>query len=240
MAQGETRRRVLLKISGEALGGEAGTGISAGDLQRIAGEIVEAAAQGVQVGLVVGGGNFMRGAQLAASGIDRSLSDQIGMLATVMNGLALVSAIRTGGREARLLSAFPVGGFAEHFAADLCGQHLERGRVVVLVGGTGNPYFTTDTCASLRALEIGADILLKGTKVDGVYTGDPQVDPQAELFDRITYEQVLSQELRVMDATAVALCRENNLPIRVFNMNREGNIRRGLLMEDIGTLVAPS
>ncbi len=240
MAQGELQGRVLLKLSGEALGGESGSGIDAGELKRIACEVAEAAQSGVQVAVVVGGGNFVRGAELSRSGIQRSTADHIGMLGTVMNGLALAAALESEGRHARTLCAFSAGTFVEPFARDRCERHLQEGRVVVLVGGTGHPYFTTDSCASLRAIEIAAALLLKGTRVDGIYSGDPEVDPSAQLYDQITYKEVLKLGLKVMDATSVAMCMENHMPIRVFNMCKGGNIRRSLLMEEVGTLVSPA
>ena len=229
--------RVLLKISGEALGGENGVGFDSGELRRISGEIAAAVVQNVEVAVVVGGGNFLRGSELTPLGIERSMADRMGMLATLINGMALASSLESQGQAAQVLSAVEVGSFVEGFRLSRCDECLREGIVVILAGGTGLPYFTTDTTASLRAVEIGASVLLKGTRVDGVYSEDPEKNPRAQLFDAIDYEEVLRRDLRVMDATAIALCMEHRMPIRVFNMQREGNIRRSLLLEEVGTLV---
>ncbi|MFN0057414.1 MAG: UMP kinase [Planctomycetota bacterium] len=240
MASGGARQRVLLKLSGEVLGGADGLGLDPDVLGRIATEIAEAARQGVETAIVVGGGNFLRGAALERAGIDRWYADQMGMLATVMNGIALGQVLAARGAAAQVFTAIPCGGSAVLFNKRDCVTALERGTVAILVGGTGNPYFTTDTCASLRAVELGATLLLKGTKVDGVYSGDPARDPQARRFDRISFSDVLAQGLGVMDATAIAMCREYALPIRVFRCLDSGSIRRALLGESLGTLVAPT
>lgn len=230
-------RRVLLKIGGESLCQPEGSGIDAAVLNALSHELVEATTWGAQIGLVVGGGNFLRGEQLAPTGIERTSADFMGMLATMLNGVALEESIRRAGGRARVMSSVPVGTRIPAFHRQQCVDALESGEVVVLVGGTGNPFFTTDTGASLRALEIGADLLLKGTKVDGVYSGDPKLDPTATKYDQLTYEQVLTQRLRVMDATAIALCRENGLPILVFDLFEPGNLKRALTGGDVGTLV---
>lgn len=231
---------MLLKISGEVLGGTVGSGWDVSALERIAGEIVAGAKSGVQVALVVGGGNFVRGAEIVEAGIPRAAGDQIGMLATVMNGLALSQVMQNLGQPAVVLSAIPAGSWVQPFNPPLAVSHLEAGRVVILVGGTGNPFFTTDTGASLRALEIGADVLLKGTKVDGVYSSDPAKDADAVLYESITFQQAIEEGLSVMDTAAFAMCRENDLSLRVFNMVLPGNIERALIQGDLGTTVRSS
>ncbi len=230
-------RRVLLKLSGEALQGGQGSGIDPQVLARVAGELAQVRRSGVELGVVLGGGNIFRGVAGAAQGMDRATADQMGMLATVINGLALRDALTRAGVEARLMSAVEVGGAVERFARERALRHLEKGRVVIFAGGTGNPFFTTDTAAALRALEIGAQCLLKGTQVDGVYDRDPRKDPAARRFPRISYQEVLERGLRVMDGAAVALAQEGRLPVVVFDMHREGNILRVVKGEEIGTLV---
>lgn len=229
--------RVLLKISGEVLGGTAGAGLDASALERVALEVSAGARSGVQVALVVGGGNFVRGAEIVDSGISRVAGDSIGMLATIMNGIALSQVLTRIGQDSVVLSAFPAGAWVEPFTPLKCVEQLESGKVVILAGGTGNPYFTTDTGASLRALEVGADLLLKGTKVDGIYSDDPAKNPEAELYDSITFRQAIEEGLSVMDTAAFAMCRENRLSLRVFNMVPPGNIERALIHGDIGTKV---
>ncbi len=233
------RRRVLLKISGESLADDGGQGISKAALGRLCAELAESARLGVEIALVVGGGNFVRGRALAGASLPRHLADQMGMLATVLNGLAVGAELRARGVAARLLSALEVRGLVEPYSVERGLELLEQNAIVVLGGGTGNPYFSTDTCASLRGVELGAELLLKGTKVDGIYSQDPQKHPGAELYQRLGYRQVLEQQLEVMDSTAIAMCREHGLPVRVFNMMRAGNIRRALLGEAVGTLVSP-
>ncbi|MGA7802062.1 MAG: UMP kinase [Gammaproteobacteria bacterium] len=230
-------RRILLKLSGEALMGDGDFGVDPGVLGRVAAEIGELVASGVQVGLVIGGGNLFRGARLAAAGLDRVTGDQMGMLATVMNGLAMADALRRSGTPARVMSALLIGSVCEAFDRDRAVQHLGQGRVVIFVAGTGNPYFTTDSAASLRAIEIGADVMLKATKVDGVYSADPMVDPDATRFSSLSFDEALTRKLMVMDATAMVLCRDNGMPLRVFDIFRNENLVRVVRGEDIGTLV---
>ncbi|MEW6741705.1 MAG: UMP kinase [Planctomycetota bacterium] len=229
--------RVLLKISGEALAGPERRGIDVARVQRLAGELGELHARGVEVAVVVGGGNIVRGQELAAIGVDRAAGDQMGMLGTVINGLALQDALGSRGVEARLASAIEVGAICEPFVRRRCMRHLAQGQVVILVGGTGNPYFTTDTAAALRAVEVGAHVLLKGTKVDGVYSADPVTDKAAVRYDRLSYREVIHRNLRVMDTTAIALCRDNGLPIIVFNVLEAGALLRVVSGEPMGTLV---
>jgi len=229
--------RVLLKLSGEALQGEQGFGICKDTLSRVADQLVEATAAGVQVAVVVGGGNFFRGIAGAAEGMDRVHADQMGMLATCINALAIQDVLQQRGVEAHALSAIPLGGFAEQYTRDAAVEYLQRGAVVVFGGGTGNPMFSTDTAASLRAAEIGADVLLKATKVDGVYDKDPMVHADAQRFERLTYQEVIERGLRVMDLTAVTLCRETGLQIQVFALSDSGTIMRVLRGEDVGSIV---
>lgn len=229
--------RILLKLSGESLMGEQGYGIDVKRLNEYAEQIKEAVASGVQIGIVIGGGNIFRGLSGAGKGFDRVKGDQMGMCATVINSLALSSALGAIGVKNRVLTAIrmePIGEFYNKWKAI---EAMEQGEVVIMSGGTGNPYFTTDTGSSLRGIEIEADVMLKGTRVDGIYTADPEKDPTATKFDDITYEEVISRGLKVMDITATAMCRENKLPIYVFNMDKVGNLKRVLDGEEIGTFV---
>jgi uridylate kinase len=229
--------RLLLKLSGEALMGAGDFGIDPDVLARVAADVAGIVGMGVQVGVVIGGGNIFRGAGLAGGGFDRVRGDHIGMLATVMNSLALQDHLGRIGVDARTLSAFRIDQVCEHYTRDRAVRHLEAGRVVILSGGTGNPYFTTDTAASLRAMEIGADVVLKGTKVDGVYSSDPAVDAEAVRYDRLSFTEALTRKLGVMDATAMSLCRDNDMPIMVFNINEPGNLLRAVRGEAVGTMV---
>jgi uridylate kinase len=229
--------RVLLKVSGEALLGTRAYGVDPQVCQFIARQVHEVQSAGVEIAIVVGGGNIFRGLAAAAKGMERATGDYMGMLATVMNGLALQDALEKEGVPTRVMSAIGMNEVAEPYIRRRAMRHLEKGRVVILAAGTGNPYFTTDTAAALRAVEIGAQVLLKGTKVDGVYTADPKVQPDAERHEEITYAQVLADRLNVLDATAVSLCMENDLPIVVFDMNQPDNIRRAAVGESIGTLI---
>ena len=229
--------RILLKLSGESLMGEQGYGIDVKRLNEYAEQIKEAVASGVQIGIVIGGGNIFRGLSGAGKGFDRVKGDQMGMCATVINSLALSSALGAIGVKNRVLTAIrmePIGEFYNKWKAI---EAMEQGEVVIMSGGTGNPYFTTDTGSSLRGIEIEADVMLKGTRVDGIYTADPEKDPTATKFDDITYDEVISRGLKVMDITATAMCRENKLPIYVFNMDKVGNLKRVMDGEEIGTLV---
>jgi uridylate kinase len=237
MSDDSAARRILLKLSGEALMGEGDFGIDPTVLSRIAGEIADLVGLGVQVGLVIGGGNIFRGAGLAGGGFDRVTGDHIGMLATVMNSLAMQDALRRRGVDARTMSAFRIDQVCEYYGRDEAVRHLRAGRVVILSAGTGNPYFTTDSAASLRAIEIGADVMIKATKVDGVYSADPVKHPDAEFYPQLSYDQVLRDGLAVMDATAVVLCKEQGMPLRVMNINIEGALRRVVQGESVGTLV---
>ena len=231
-------RRVLLKISGEALMGEQNYGIDVNVARSVAEELKAVHQMGVQVAVVVGGGNIFRGVSKSAGNMDRSSADYIGMLATVMNAVVLQDALEKIQVDTRVLSAIDIPQLAESFIRRRAVRHLEKGRVVIFAAGTGNPYFTTDSAAALRALEIKADIILKATKVDGIYSADPVLDATAERFNEITYRQVLEKELKVMDASAISLCMDNNLPIIVFNMRDAGNIKRVVLGElDVGTKV---
>lgn len=236
----QAMRRVLLKLSGEILRGRQEAGLDPEVMQRVAEELREATARGVQLGLVVGGGNLFRGVSGEALGIDRISGDHIGMLSTVANGLALRSLLGGHGVPAEILSAIPIPGVVELFEARRALDALAAGRVVIFVAGTGNPYFTTDTAAALRALQIGADALLKGTKVDGVYAADPVRYPEAERFDRITFDAFIERQLGVMDLAAAALCAKANLPVVVFNMQQAGSFARVLAGEDVGTIVGPA
>jgi uridylate kinase len=231
-------RRILLKLSGEALMGDQAYGIDPAVATRIALDILEIQALGVQTAIVIGGGNIFRGLAASARGMDRSTADYMGMLATVINALALQDALEQQGVPTRVLTAIEMRAVAEPFIRRRAIRHLEKGRVVVFAAGTGNPYFTTDTAAALRAMEIKAEVILKATKVDGIYTDDPVTNPDAVRFDRISYLQVLQERLQVMDATAISLCMDNKLPIVVFNLKVPGNIRRVVMGdEEVGTTV---
>lgn len=230
--------RILLKLSGEALMGEADYGIDPKVIGRLAREINEIATLGVQVGVVIGGGNIFRGAGLAGAGMDRVTGDHMGMLATVMNGLALQDALERLGAHARVMSAIRINEVCEDFIRRRAVRHLEKGRICIFAAGTGNPFFTTDTAASLRAIEINADLLIKATKVDGVYSADPLKHPDAERYARLSFDRVINEKLAVMDATAMVMCRDHELALRVFNMNEPGALKRLVSGEDIGTLVA--
>jgi uridylate kinase len=229
--------RVLLKLSGEALMGEQQYGIDPGVTTQVAKEIAEVCGLGVQVGVVIGGGNLFRGLAASARGMDRATADYMGMLATVINGLALQDSLEKVGITTRVLTAIEMRAVAEPFIRRRAVRHLEKGRVVVFAAGTGNPYFTTDTAAALRAMEMKADVILKGTKVDGIYTADPMLHPTATKFEQISYIKVLEQRLKVMDATAISLCMDNKLPIVVFNLRTPGNLRRVIAGEPVGTKV---
>ncbi|MGD8394656.1 MAG: UMP kinase [Candidatus Eiseniibacteriota bacterium] len=230
-------RRILLKLSGEVLAGDAGFGIVPDRVQQLADEIAAVHALGVQIGVVVGGGNIFRGLHAAAAGMDRVNADAIGMLATVINALALQDHLEQRSVYTRVMSAVQMSQFCEPFIRRRAVRHLEKGRVVILAAGTGNPYFTTDTAAVLRAAEIDADVILKATKVEGVYTADPMEDASAELFENVSFREVLLRGLKVMDLAAISLCRENHIPIIVFNVNQAGNIERAVRGEKVGTLV---
>jgi len=230
-------RRILLKLSGEALAGEQGFGIDPDVIKGIAEEIRDVMALGVEVALVIGGGNIFRGLAASSKGMDRASADYMGMLATAMNSLALQDALEKCGVVTRVQSAIEMQEIAEPYIRRRAVRHLEKGRVVIFAAGTGNPYFTTDTAASLRAMEINAEVILKATKVDGVYSADPKKDKQAVKYSELTYLEVLKQGLQVMDATATSLCMDNNLPIVVFDLTRRGNIEKVVLGETIGTVV---
>src|SRR5215475_2642253 len=230
-------RRILVKLSGEALLGSEDYGIDPVILKRIAGEIRDVMNMGVQVAVVLGGGNIFRGAGLARAGMDRVTGDHMGMLATVINALALQDAIESLGAYARVMSALRINEVCEDYIRRRAVRHLEKGRVVIFAAGTGNPFFTTDTAASLRAIEINADVLLKATKVNGVYSDDPVRNPSAVRYSSLTFDKVLTDKLNVMDATAIVMCRDNRLPLRVFNLNNSGDLTRIVRGEEVGTLV---
>ncbi len=230
-------RRVLLKLSGEALMGELDYGIEPQVIQRIAAEVAAARETGVEIAIVIGGGNIFRGAGLARAGMDRVTGDYMGMLATVMNALAIQDALESLDVYARVMSALQINEVCEDYIRRRAVRHLEKGRVVILAAGTGNPFFTTDTAASLRAIEIGADILLKATKVDGVYDADPMTNPNAKRYDTVSYDQLLTDKLSVMDATAIVMCRDNNLPLRVFDLTRADALIQAMTGDDVGTVV---
>lgn len=232
-------KRILLKLSGESLMGEQGYGIDAQRLNDYAEQVAEIAAMGVEIGIVIGGGNIFRGLSGASKGFDRYKGDQMGMLATVINGLALASALNAMGTKARVLTAIRMEPVGEYYSKPRAMEALSAGEVVILAAGTGNPYFTTDTGSSLRGIEIEADVMLKGTRVDGVYTADPEKDPRAVKYDKISFDEVYKQGLKIMDLTATAMCKENKLPVLVFNMDRKGNLKKVLMGEGIGTLVHP-
>ena len=230
-------KRIILKISGEVLVGEEEYGISSRVMSTISREVKEVTTRGVQVAVVVGGGNLFRGVDAGSRGMDRATADYMGMLATVINGLALQDALEKAGVPTRIQSAIEMRQVAEPYIRRRALRHMEKARVVIFAGGTGNPYFSTDTAASLRAMEIGADVLLKATKVDGVYDSDPMKNKEALKFDRLSYIDVLKKNLRVMDATAVSLCMDNHLPIIVFNARKKGNILRAVMGEKVGTII---
>ena len=230
-------KRVLLKLSGEALMGAHSFGIDSMVADTIARDIADVQNLGVQTAIVIGGGNIFRGLAASARGMDRATADNMGMLATVMNALALSDAIERHGASTRVVTAIEMREVAEPFIRRRAIRHLEKGRVVVFAAGTGNPYFTTDTAAALRAMEIKAEVILKGTKVDGIFTGDPATDPTATQLETISYQQILEQRLKVMDSTAISLCMDNKLPIVVFNLKTPDNIRRAVLGETVGSLV---
>jgi uridylate kinase len=229
--------RILVKLSGEALLGNGDYGIDPGVLRRIAGELQDIVQMGVQVAAVVGGGNIFRGAGLARAGMDRVAADHMGMLATVMNSLAMQDALESLGMYARVMSAIRINEVCEDYIRRRAVRHLEKGRVVIFAAGTGNPFFTTDTAAALRAIEINAEVLLKATKVNGVYSDDPLRNPNATRYSRLTFDKVLTDKLNVMDATAIVMCRDNRLPLRVFNLNNSGDLTRIVRGEDVGTSV---
>lgn len=229
--------RILLKLSGEALQGSRGFGLDPAVVATIAEELIEVHSLGVQVAIVVGGGNFFRGSQADSLGLDRVAGDYMGMLATVMNGLALQNALEQRGVETRHMTAIAMPSFAEPYICRRAIRHLEKGRLVLFTAGTGNPYFTTDSGAALRAIEIKAEILLKATKVDGIYTADPMKDPNAKRLESISYMAALEEGLKVMDATAISLCMENKIPIRVFDLFQKGNIRRVVEGQTVGSVV---
>jgi uridylate kinase len=231
-------RRVLLKLSGEVLAGRQGYGIDPANLARVAQEIREVVDLGVQVAVVIGAGNMYRGLAASADGMDRATGDYMGMLATVINALALQDAIEKAGVATRVLSAIEMRAVAEPYIRRRAMRHLEKGRVVVFAAGTGNPFFTTDTAGALRAVEIGAEVILKATKVDGIYTADPDKDPSAVKLPRVGYIEVLNRGLAVMDTTAISLCMDNKLPIVIFDLNRPGNIRRIIMGEPVGSVVS--
>ena len=230
-------QRILLKISGEVLTGEGGFGIDPSVILQIAGEIKEVKALGVEIAIVIGGGNIFRGVAASSKGMDRVSADHMGMLATILNGIALQDALEKIGVHTRLQTAIEMRELAEPFIRRKAIRHLEKGRVVIFAGGTGNPYFTTDTTASLRAMEIGAGVILKATKVDGVYDVDPMLNRRARKYDELTYLDVLKKQLKVMDATATSLCMDHQIPIIVFNLKKKGNIKRVVLGEKVGTKV---
>ena len=230
-------QRVLLKLSGEVLAGEEGFGIDPAKATQLAGEVKSIHDLGIDIGLVIGAGNIFRGMQAAARGMQRVTGDYLGMLATIMNAVCMQDALENLGSVTRTLSAITVAQIAEPYIRRRAIRHLEKGRIVVVAGGTGNPYFTTDTAAALRATELGAEVLIKGTKVDGVYDKDPVVHSDAVKYDRVSYTEVIQKELRIMDMTAISLCKENSLPIKVFNINRSGDLKKLILGEPIGTLV---
>jgi len=232
-----SQQRILLKLSGEALMGQGTHGIEPAVIQRLAAEINAVASSGIQLGLVIGGGNILRGAGMASQGMERVAGDHMGMLATIINALALQDAIEKAGTPCRVMSALTINQVCEPYVCRRAIRHLEKGRVVVFAAGTGNPFFTTDSAASLRAIEIGADIMLKATKVDGIYSDDPVTNPDAVFYDRISFDEALQQKLGVMDATALVLCSEHNMPVRVFNIFEPGHLGRIVEGQDVGTLV---
>jgi uridylate kinase len=231
-------KRILLKISGEALMGSDGYGINTEAVESICGQIREVKDLGVEIALVVGGGNIFRGLNASERGMDRVTADNMGMLATVINSLAMMDTLEQMGIFTRVMSAVKIEAFAEPYIRRRAVRHMEKGRLVILAAGTGNPYFSTDTAASLRAMEVGADIMIKATKVDGVYSADPVTHADAEFFPRLKYMELLTRELGVMDATAVSLLKDNKIPVLVININKPGNLRRAILGEEVGTLIS--
>jgi uridylate kinase len=229
--------RILLKLSGEALMGDADYGIDPNVIGRLANEVIEVQRAGVEIGLVIGGGNIFRGAGLAAAGMDRVTADHMGMLATVMNALAMQDAIEKRGGFARVMSAIPIHDVAEDYIRRRAIRHIEKGRIVLFAAGIGNPFFTTDSAAALRAVELGADLLLKATKVDGVYTADPATHHDATRYDALSYDEVIEHKLAVMDTAAIALCRDHGMPLRIYDMTVSGNLMRIMHGESIGTIV---
>jgi len=236
-ASGKGYRRILLKLSGEALQGSAGHGIDADTLDRLAVDVGELRAHGIEVAMVIGAGNIFRGAPLAARGMDRVTADHIGMLGTVINALALQDSLERHGLFARVMSAIRINELCEDYLRRRAIRHLEKGRVVIFAAGTGNPFFTTDSAAALRAIEVDADLMIKATKVDGVYSADPVLDPSARRYDRLGYDEALRRKLAVMDATALVLCRDNGMPLRVIDMRKPGVLLRTVQGEDEGTMV---
>jgi uridylate kinase len=230
-------QRILLKLSGEALMSETGASIDADIVNRLAIEIKELCDIGIEVGLVIGGGNILRGAEKASEGLDRVTSDQMGMLATVINALAMQDALESHGQPVRVMSALKINQVCEDYIRRRAVRHLEKGRVVIFAAGTGNPFFTTDSAASLRAIEINAELMIKATKVEGVYSADPKKDPTARFYARLTYDEALDQRLNVMDTTALVLCRDNNVPMRVMNIFEQGAVMRLMMGEEIGSLI---
>jgi uridylate kinase len=237
MANKPKYQRILLKLSGEALMGKHQFGIDPNIVKRIAQEVKELHDIGVEVAMVIGGGNIFRGASLSQEGLHRVTGDHMGMLATVINALALQDAMESHGLHVRVMSALPIHNVCEDFIRRRAIRHLEKGRIVIFAAGTGNPFFTTDTAASLRGIEVAADVVIKGTKVDGVYSSDPVKDPAAVLYEKLDYDEVINDRLAVMDTTAIVLCRDNKIPIRVFNMNKQGALMRVIMGENEGTLV---
>jgi uridylate kinase len=240
MSESFKHQRILLKLSGEALMGEADYGIDPKVIGRLADEIIEVQRAGIQIGVVIGGGNIFRGAGLAAAGMDRVTGDHMGMLATVMNALAMQDAIEKRGGFARVMSALPIHDVAEDFIRRRAIRHIEKGRIVLFAAGIGNPFFTTDSAAALRAVELGADLLLKATKVDGIYTADPAKHADAIRYDHLTYDEVIERKLAVMDTAAIALCRDHRLPMVIYDMTVPGNLMRIMRGEPIGTTVGAS
>ena len=236
-SEGSQYKRVLVKLSGEALLGDQPYGIDPVVIGQVSSEIGALIAQKIEVAIVIGGGNIFRGAGLAAGGIDRVTADQMGMLATVINALAIQDSLEQAGMSARVMSAIKINEVCEDYIRRRAVRHLQKGRVVVMAAGTGNPFFTTDSAASLRAIEVNADLLIKATKVDGIYSADPKLDSAAKRYDVLHYDQVLDQKLQVMDATAIVLCRENSMPLRVVDMTKPGSFLAAALGEEVGTLV---
>jgi uridylate kinase len=238
MPAAQKYKRILLKLSGEALLGSADYGIDPKVIHRLARETLEVQRTGVEVGIVIGGGNIFRGEGLAAAGMDRVTGDHMGMLATVINALAFQDALEKMGARVRVMSAIKINEVCEDFIRRRAIRHLEKGRIAIFAAGTGNPFFTTDSAAALRSIEIGADLLLKATKVDGVYSADPKKDSSAQRFEQLTYDQVIERKLAVMDTAAIALCRDHKIPLRIYDMSREGDLMRIMQGEAIGTLVS--